>query len=211
MFYNAKCIVLGSSKVGKSSIVTRIIKNKFINDENYYPTLGIDFAEKKVNIDDNNGLVLQIFDTGALERYNCLIESYFKNMNCVLFCFSLVDISTVNALVNLIPTFDNINNDINTVRILVGTHSDEDDTYYINKEVIKEIKDKFDINYYFNISSKTGENVNELISFIPNQIVINYKDTLKQSIKYFKSNSKNERSNITNNNNNNIYECCSLI
>ena len=44
-----KILVLGESKVGKSSILNQFTENVF--KENLNPTLGIDYKIKKINVD----------------------------------------------------------------------------------------------------------------------------------------------------------------
>lgn len=57
-----KLVFVGDQAVGKSSIITRFIKNQF--DPTHNPTVGIDFVSKNLNI---NGIAvrLQLWDTAG--------------------------------------------------------------------------------------------------------------------------------------------------
>ena len=60
---SCKVLILGESKVGKSSILNQFTEKVFT--ENLPPTLGIDYKIMKLNIDDTD-VKLQIWDTVRL-------------------------------------------------------------------------------------------------------------------------------------------------
>ena len=57
-----KLMFVGDQAVGKSSIITRFIKNEF--DPTHNPTFGVDFVSKNLNI---SGTIvrLQLWDTAG--------------------------------------------------------------------------------------------------------------------------------------------------
>lgn len=57
-----KLILIGSSGVGKTSILTRFAENKF--SESYLTTIGVDFRFKTININNKN-VKFQIWDTAG--------------------------------------------------------------------------------------------------------------------------------------------------
>ena len=57
-----KLVIVGDSSVGKTSLITRYIKNTF--EENCYPTIGTDLLQNKIKLDDKE-YRLQIWDTGV--------------------------------------------------------------------------------------------------------------------------------------------------
>lgn len=57
-----KILVLGESRVGKSSVLNRFTENVFV--ETLPPTLGIDYKIKKIHV-DNTDVKLQIWDTAG--------------------------------------------------------------------------------------------------------------------------------------------------
>ena len=64
-----KIIIIGESKVGKTSIISQFWLNKF--RDVYKWTIGTDFCTKKIEIDGSN-MTLQIWDTAGLERFQSL-------------------------------------------------------------------------------------------------------------------------------------------
>ena len=57
-----KLMFVGDQAVGKSSIITRFIKNEF--DPTHNPTVGIDFVSKNLNI-SGTAVRLQLWDTAG--------------------------------------------------------------------------------------------------------------------------------------------------
>jgi Ras-related protein Rab-6A len=57
-----KLVFIGDQAVGKSSIITRFIKDQF--DPTHNPTVGIDFVSKNINV---SGTIvrLQLWDTAG--------------------------------------------------------------------------------------------------------------------------------------------------
>ena len=61
-----KLVVIGDSGVGKSSLIHFFNKGYF--QENFKPTIGADFANKELHMQDKI-CVLQIWDTAGQERF----------------------------------------------------------------------------------------------------------------------------------------------
>lgn len=73
--FRFKVILLGDSKVGKSCIVRRIVDETF--NMKYSETHIFDLVNKRMMVDDQYNVLLQIFDTAGLDRYDSLSGSYF--------------------------------------------------------------------------------------------------------------------------------------
>jgi small GTP-binding protein len=93
--YNVKCIVLGESSVGKTSLALRYVANTFRDDpEN---TVGASFMTKTVSL--NSALVkLNIWDTAGQERYRSLIRLYYKDVNVAMLVYDITQPSSFRRL-----------------------------------------------------------------------------------------------------------------
>lgn len=69
-------VLLGDSKVGKTSIVRRLVEETF--NLKYESTQNFDTVDKKWYLNNGTCIVLQIWDTAGLDRYNSLQDSYFN-------------------------------------------------------------------------------------------------------------------------------------
>lgn len=53
-------------------------------------TVGIDFKEKRIVIDEIK-VRLNIFDTAGQESYNSLVKSYYRAVDAVIFAYSIAE------------------------------------------------------------------------------------------------------------------------
>ena len=89
---NRKCfvklVVIGDSGVGKSSLIHYFNKGFF--SDNFKPTIGADFANKEIEINNKN-LVLQIWDTAGQERFQSLSAAFYRGANCCCIVYDVTD------------------------------------------------------------------------------------------------------------------------
>ena len=71
-----KIMVLGESKVGKTSLIKRYTKDQFGGV--YLTTVGMDFQDKIIEIEDKK-VRLQVWDTAGQERFRNVTKSYSRN------------------------------------------------------------------------------------------------------------------------------------
>ena len=88
---SCKVLILGESKVGKSSILNRFTEGVFT--ENLPPTLGIDYKIMKMVVDDTD-VKLQIWDTAGQERFRAITESFYRGCHGVILVFDVSDKET---------------------------------------------------------------------------------------------------------------------
>jgi len=58
-----KILILGESSVGKSSLLTQFVDNKFTGS--HMPTIGVEYKQKIIEVDDKNVIKVQIWDTAG--------------------------------------------------------------------------------------------------------------------------------------------------
>lgn len=90
-----KVVLLGSSGVGKSSILHRYITDEW--DENAQTTLGAAFMDKKVTYEGIQ-FKFQIWDTAGQEKYAPLAQMYYRDANVAILVY---DITNRDSLANL--------------------------------------------------------------------------------------------------------------
>lgn len=84
----AKILILGESKVGKSSLLLRFTEDHFM--ETIGPTLGIDYKIKRVQ-SRSYDVNLQLWDTAGQERFKSIVESYYHGAHGVALVFDVGD------------------------------------------------------------------------------------------------------------------------
>jgi Ras-related protein Rab-1A len=77
VIYRFKVILLGDIAVGKTSILSRFIDEKYTNE--YKCNVGVEFKVKSIYLDEKTGADLQIWDTCGEERFRSLTRQYYRN------------------------------------------------------------------------------------------------------------------------------------
>lgn len=94
-----KIILIGDSKVGKTSILHRLTDNKF--NEKYEPSLSLEYTNYTIKI--NNYIIrMQIWDTSGQEKYDpdSIISNYYKTAEVTIFVYAINDFSSFDNLEN---------------------------------------------------------------------------------------------------------------
>lgn len=86
--YVFKFVIIGSSCVGKSSILKRFADDEF--EDSYISTIGIDFRFKSVVIDESF-IKLQIWDTAGQERFRGITKSYYKGAQAIILVYDITN------------------------------------------------------------------------------------------------------------------------
>jgi small GTP-binding protein len=90
-----KVVILGSSGVGKTSIVHRLTGDTFLKDGG--PTCGADFHSYTATV-DGQSTKLQIWDTAGQERFRSISKAYFRNAVGAVLVFDITDSDSFDAL-----------------------------------------------------------------------------------------------------------------
>ena len=166
--YIFKLILIGSSGVGKSSILQRYIQ-KLFNSE-YTCTIGVDFFMKTINIRDKS-IKLQLWDTAGTEKFKSITTGYYRGANAAFVVFDLTSKSSFDSVSDWIENYYKYSNpDSEKHVILIGNKSDLKE----NREVTQEQIDNFTLNNkikYFETSAKNGENIEECFYFIAEKLM----------------------------------------
>jgi small GTP-binding protein len=75
--YRFKVILLGDIAVGKSSLLSRFVDNKYTQE--YRCNVGVEFKVKSLYIGPKKGADLQIWDTVGEERFRTITRQYYRD------------------------------------------------------------------------------------------------------------------------------------
>ena len=85
--YSFKFIIIGSSGVGKTAILKRLVEDTFSADSQ--STIGVEFDSTMIEV-DNQQIKLQIWDTAGQERFRSIAKAYFRNAVGVILVFVIL-------------------------------------------------------------------------------------------------------------------------
>lgn len=184
--YQFKCILLGNSGTGKTSILNMYLTGK--HDDNLMATIGATFSVKC--IETENGLVrLDIWDTAGQERFESLMPLYYKKSDVAIIVYEII---SKESLAKAKYWIERVKNEAiaSPTFILVGNKNDlynkHNGTYKQIRHDAKEYALNNDI-MHITASAKTGLNINLIF----------------ESGATIHAMKKNEMDNINNNNDNN--------
>ena len=191
--YIFKLILIGSSGVGKTSILQRYIQ-KIFNDD-YTCTIGVDFFMKSMKIDDKL-IKLQLWDTAGTEKFKSITTGYYRGANAAFIVFDLTSRKSFESVSEWIENYYKFSNpDYERHVILIGNKSDLKNERIITEN---EIDDFVKLNKikYFETSAKNGENIDDTFLFIAEQLM---KDADEKGILYNEKSGNINDQNLKNN------------
>ena len=161
-----KLMVIGETRVGKTSLIKKYTRDIF--GGTYLTTVGIDFQEKIIKIDDKS-IKLQIWDTAGEERFRNIAKNYFNTSDGFLLVY---DITSKETLDKLDYWYEQIKENApeNTKYILVGNKSDLENKREINIKDGDIFAKKYNINF-FETSAKEGTNVHKVFEMLSSEIM----------------------------------------
>lgn len=152
-----KLVFLGDQSVGKTSIITRFMYDKF--DTTYQATIGIDFLSKTMYLEDRT-LRLQLWDTAGQERFRSLIPSYIRDSSVAVIVY---DVANRQSFLNTSKWVEDVRtergNDV--IIVLVGNKTDLVDKRQVSIEEGDNKARDFGV-IFIETSAKAGFNIKPL-------------------------------------------------
>ena len=172
-------LFLGDSLVGKSNMIYRFTENKYSGE--LLTSIGFDIKTKIIKIMNKNILV-KIYDTAGQERFNAITTSLFQKIQGIILVY---DISNEESFKNINYWISKINDNLFNIQcILAGNKCDLEKERIISKKDGENLAKQNNFKF-FETSSKTGHNINEIIYEIVRDIYIN--DDIRDKTKKFVS------------------------
>ena len=167
-------ITLGDPAVGKTSIIHRFLKSKFLT--NYKPTIGIETHEKSIRIDENKCDLL-LWDIAMFAYpFRYFQKKVYKDVDGYLFVYDLTRMESFNNIDRWIAEV--IKNDEEFDQkplILLGNkfdlRGDRNENLAVNQNTIDEKLNSLNIEKHFFTSAKTGQNVERAFLKLVREII----------------------------------------
>ncbi|KAK9069450.1 hypothetical protein SSX86_011354 [Deinandra increscens subsp. villosa] len=152
-----KLVFLGDQSVGKTSIITRFMYDKF--DTTYQATIGIDFLSKTMYLEDRT-VRLQLWDTAGQERFRSLIPSYIRDSSVAVIVY---DVANRQSFLNTAKWIEEVRTERGTdvIIVLVGNKTDLVDKRQVSIEEGDGKAREFGV-MFIETSAKAGFNIKPL-------------------------------------------------
>ena len=160
-----KLLIIGESGVGKTCLLLRYTEDSFT--ANHLTTIGIDFKIKIINLNGQH-IKLQIWDTAGQERFRTITKTYYKGAHGIILTYDVTDQNSFKNIRNWIKQIE-ANAQTTVKKVLVGNKCDKPDRVVAEEEG-KKLANDFNMSF-FETSAKTNHNVNEVFTFLTEEIL----------------------------------------
>ena len=154
--HNFKFIVIGSSGVGKTSLLKRLIDDQF-SPENT-STIGVEYLSTVMEI-DGQPIKLQIWDTVGQEKFRSIAKSYFRHAVGVILVYDITDRKSFDDLSFWLNDVHALC-DPNAAVTLIGNKLDMASQRSVTTAEAQAFATSHQLTY-LETSAKGGDNVNE--------------------------------------------------
>jgi Ras-related protein Rab-11A len=160
-----KIILIGDSGVGKTNIMSKFLKNQFMEESK--ATIGVEFGSKLFN-HEGHKIKAQIWDTAGQEKYKAITGAYYKGSKGALVVYDITQKKT----------FENIEKWVNDLKvagdpkitiILIGNKSDLEDKRQVLKDQGEEKARSFGC-AFLETSAYSGDNIEKAFNLMIKEI-----------------------------------------
>lgn len=181
--YLYKILVVGDIGTGKTSIIKRYVHGIFSSA--YKSTIGVDFALKVLNWDDNTVIRLQLWDIAGQERFGNMTRVYYKE---AVGAFIVFDVTRP-------PTFEAIQKWKNDIEhkvslpderpipcVLLANKCDLPNAINKSSEEMDQFCEENGFAGWFETSARDNKNIDEAANFLVRQILKNHEEMYEKGL-----------------------------
>ena len=194
-----KCVLIGETAVGKTSIITQYINNEFNPDVK--SSIGVDNLIKEMEI-ENTKIKFELWDTPGQEIYTSANKIFMKNTDIALIVYDITNKETFEKVNHWINLVKEVNGNRNLIIGIAANKSDLYENTEVNREEGEEYAKKINA-LYFESTATDHENVVNIFEELIKVYIENNKEK-KNDNTTNNSNSLDEEKRIISNNNINI-------
>ena len=179
-----KILMLGESKVGKTTFTQRFCEKKF--NPNNLSTVGIEIYKKNL-IRDNKSIYLEIFDTAGQDKFRSIVKNQISGADGFLLLYDISNKKSFDLISNWIEEIIKIVDPKDIGLIIVGNKSDLKEEREVTEEMRKDLEEKQGIKF---IEASALENYNVTEAFellIDDLLEIDSGEKQKEEGEYYKS------------------------
>ena len=160
-----KVVLVGDSNVGKTNIMSKYLKNIFLEDSK--ATVGVEFGSKQFDI-DGHIIKAQIWDTAGQERYKAITSAYYKGAKGAFVVYDITRKGSFESVERWVNDLTSAGDKKLTI-IIIGNKCDLEDQRQISKEQGEEKARKLEV-AFFETSALSGENLDKAFEMLANEV-----------------------------------------
>jgi small GTP-binding protein len=154
----SKVVILGSTLVGKTSIVSRLAADSF--SPTTTPTVGTALRGHTVKVGDLE-VKLQLWDTGGSEKYRSMVPMYFQHAEAAIIVYDITSRESFNDVTFWLKELRE-KGPASIVIALAGNKCDLEQMRVVLKEDGQNFATENEIPVFRETSAVTGDNIAEI-------------------------------------------------
>lgn len=164
--YLFKCILIGNTSVGKSSILLRFMENKFVDLHDI--TIGVEFHSKLIPIKDKI-MRINLWDTAGQESFKSITKSYYRSASAVILVFDVTDEFSFYKLDDWMRDINEMTYD--PVIVLIGNKTDLVEQRKVSYDIALQYAEDNGM-HYAEVSAKDHKkNIDEIFELVAKDIL----------------------------------------
>ncbi|BFZ21426.1 hypothetical protein BsWGS_24465 [Bradybaena similaris] len=163
--YLLKIVIIGNSQVGKTSLLTRYIDDRFT--EHHVTTIGVDFMVKNL-IRQGKVAKMQLWDTAGQERFRTIVSLFYRGAEGLVIVFDVTNAESFKKVPFWLKEA-RTQSETECIIILVGNKTDLPERT-VDKKTAQAFADAHGIQY-IETSAKSATNVHELFDAMADAIL----------------------------------------
>ena len=187
-----KCVLLGESGTGKSSLIERFVNDTFKKDT--LPTLIGSFSSKDVFYEKENVTIrFNIWDTAGQEKYRSINKIFYQDAQITFLVYDITFAETFKAIKDYWYSEVKENSPKDAIIFLIGNKSDLYEKEEVNEEEARKYAEEINSLYKL-VSAQNGEGINDIFKMVGERLLT---EEFLQKIKE-ENNVNNNRNSIKN-------------
>lgn len=163
-FIGFKVPLIGDASVGKTSIISRFMENKF--EDGAKPTVGAANVSITINVEGQE-IPINLWDTAGQERYRSLIPLYTRDTSLIIIVFSM---DNLESFEHLPEWYQKVHDECKVdCPIFICGNKIDSENQHVNHEIATEWAAQNNCQIIFT-SAKDGTNINNLFHSVAQEL-----------------------------------------
>ncbi|XP_033737151.1 intraflagellar transport protein 27 homolog [Pecten maximus] len=175
----AKCIIVGDTTVGKSSLCQMFHSDGSHFAKNYTMTAGVELLVKSVNIPETRDSVeLFLYDSAGKEIFSEHVQKYWDHPGVIIVVFDVTNETSFSSCAKWLERVRSQKPDVHMPGVLIGNKIDLEQRQVISPKAATHFAESNGLKY-FECSSKEFQNVEAPFYYIANEFYKIYQERIE--------------------------------